>query len=216
MMASPFDIADQRQFSRNGDPAGLHVSVREFLRRPNLVGSAFPASRYLVEALLEPVDWTEARVVIEYGPGTGPLSRAILARMTHDSRLVAIDVSRRFTRHLRRTIDDPRLLAVTAPASTADIILENHGLGSADLIITGVPFSTMSAEEGARTLDTSARILQRQGTILAYQMRSTIAPLLAERFADVQTSYVWRNIPPCHLYWARCTRQTVAIEQGCR
>ncbi|MFD1104786.1 class I SAM-dependent methyltransferase [Sphingobium olei] len=206
-MATSFDISDKEGTSRNRDGGGLQVSIREFLRRPNLVGSAFPASRYLVKALLQPVDWMNARVVVEFGPGTGPLSRALLERMPRDSRLVAIDLSRRFTRHLRRTIEDSRLLAVPAPAASADLILEKHGLGSADLIVTGIPFSTMSAEEGARTLDTSARILQRRGALLAYQMRSTIAPLLAERFGGVETSYVWRNIPPCHIYRAERPRK---------
>lgn len=193
----------QRQNAPHEKAPWLQVSVREFLRRPKLVGSALPASRYLVEALLAPIDWANARVVVEYGPGTGPLSRALLARMPRDSRLVTIDVSPRFTRHLRRTINDPRLLAVTGCASSVQAVLENHGLRSADLIITGIPFSTMSPDEGGHILDTSAQVLKDEGILLAYQMRSTIAPMLAERFAEIQKSYVWRNIPPCHLYWAR-------------
>lgn len=202
-MASIFSASGQSQKANGDKVPGLNVSVREFLRRPKLVGSAFPASRHLVEALLAPIDCNNARVIVEYGPGTGPLSRAVLARMPLDSRLVAIDVSRHFTRHLRRTIDDRRLLAVTASASSAASILKEHGLGSADLIVTGIPFSTMSPEEGDYILDASARILHDEGTLLAYQMRSTIAPMLAGHFGKVRKSYVWRNIPPCHLYWAR-------------
>lgn len=193
----------QRQNAPHEEVSGLQVSVREFLRRPKLVGSAFPASRYLVDGLLESVDWANTRVVVEYGPGTGPLSRALLARMPRDSRLVTVDVSPHFTRHLRRTIADPRLLAVTGCASSAQAVLENHGLRAADLIITGIPFSTMSPDEGGHILDISAQVLKDEGTLLAYQMRSTIAPMLAERFAEIQKSYVWRNIPPCHLYRAR-------------
>jgi phospholipid N-methyltransferase len=181
----------------------LQVSVREFLCHPRLVGSAFPASRHLVKALLDEVEWDNKRIVIEYGPGTGPFSRAILARMPADGRLFAIDVNWRFACHLRQTIDDPRLLAVTASAASAAAILQEHGLGSADLIITGIPFSTISAVEGRQILDSSACLLQKEGILLAYQMRSTIAPMLCERFGEVRKSYVWRNIPPCHLYWAR-------------
>lgn len=202
-MATIIDASARRPYAPHEKAPGLQVSVREFLRRPKLVGSAFPASCYLVDALLEPVDWANARVVVEYGPGTGPFSRALLAKMPRDSRLVAIDVSPRFTRHLRRTIADPRLLAVTACASSVAEILEKHVLGSADLIITGIPFSTMSRDEGRRIIDISAQVLRDEGTFLAYQMRSTIAPMLAERFAETRKSYVWRNIPPCHLSWAR-------------
>lgn len=68
--------------------------------------------------------------------------------------------------------------------------------------MTGIPFSTMTKKAGARILDVSADVLQSDGQLLAYQMRSTIAPMLAQRFTDIKTSRVWRNLPPCHLYWA--------------
>ncbi|MFN3817853.1 class I SAM-dependent methyltransferase [Blastomonas sp.] len=200
-MASKFDA------HRSGDAASnasaLQVAIREFLREPRLVGSAFPASGVLVDRLLAPVDWSKARVVVEYGPGSGPLTRAMLSRMPRDSRLVAIDVSRDFTRHLRRTIDDPRLLAITDSAASVAAILADHRLGSADVIVTGIPFSTIPARTGSHILDLSAKVLADDGAVLAYQMRRAIAPMLKQRFAEVEKSFVWRNIPPCHLYWAR-------------
>ncbi|WP_017672735.1 methyltransferase domain-containing protein [Blastomonas sp. AAP53] len=202
-MATNYDAARLAGARSTGWRSALSVSTREFLNRPDLVGSAFPASRYLVDALLDPVDWSTARVVVEFGPGTGPLTRAMLRRMPADSRLVTLDVSPHFTRHLRRTIDDPRLLAITTSAASVRATLAKHELGSADLIVTGIPFSTMSPDEGAKVLDASAQVLHPNGELLAYQMRTAIAPLLAPRFDEVERSYVWRNIPPCHLYWAR-------------
>ncbi len=190
--------------------SNLPVSIMEFLKRPDLVGSAFPASKYLTDTLLEPIKWEKIRVVIEYGPGTGPVSRAILERMPWDGHLIAIDISPGFTRHLRDTIKDPRLLAITGCASSAPKFLEDQGFESADLIVTGIPFSTMSSEEGHRILDVSTQMLTDSGALLAYQMRSTVAPMLTERFRDIQKSYVWRNIPPCHLYWARMPRRNTA------
>lgn len=201
-MATNLDAARAAISGRAGLGSGLLVAAREFLREPSLVGSAFPASRHLVDALLDPVDWSNIRVVVEYGPGSGPLTRAMLDRMPRDSCLVAIDVSRHFTRHLRRTIQDTRLVPVTACAGSADAILARHRLGPADAIVTGIPFSTMSAQSAADILDVSARVLQDDGKLLAYQMRAAVAPLLAQRFATVDTARVWRNIPPCHLYWA--------------
>ncbi|WP_380871732.1 hypothetical protein ACFB49_26860 [Sphingomonas sp. DBB INV C78] len=183
--------------------SGLGLSIREFLREPRLVGSGFPASRYLVEKLLAPVDWSGVRLVVEFGPGTGPLTRALLAHMPRASRLVAIDVSDPFTAYLRRTIHDPRLMAVTGSAEDAAGLLKARGVGQADLIVTGIPFSTMSNIQADRIMDGSLQVLRQDGMFLAYQMRSAIAPLLHARFEYVRKSYEWRNIPPCHLYWAQ-------------
>ncbi len=191
--------------------SNFRQSFREFLKHPNLVGSAFPASRHLVDRLLAPVDWSRTKLAVEYGPGTGPLTRAILARMPADARLISLDVSSAFIRHLRRTISDPRLIAVAASASSIREIVERRGLGSADLIVTGVPFSTLPAREGGRIMRESANILGPNGLLLAYQMRTAIASLLTDHFANVRKSFVWRNIPPCHLYQARSPHKTRAL-----
>lgn len=206
-MATQFEA--DRKAGGKAAPTGsaLSVSLREFLRSPQLVGSAIPASRYLVDKLLAPVDWAQVKVAVEYGPGSGPLTRAMLARMPRDSQLVTLDVSPHFTRHLRRTIDDPRLLAITASASSVAEILASHGMGSADLIVTGIPFSTMSPHLGHQIMDASAKVLAPGGQLLAYQMRTAVAALLERRFGKVRKSFVWRNIPPCHLYWASQPQQ---------
>ena len=36
-----------------------------------MVGSVIPSSRVLIEKMLEPVDWANTRVFVEYGPGVG-------------------------------------------------------------------------------------------------------------------------------------------------
>jgi phospholipid N-methyltransferase len=178
------------------------VALREFLRSPSLVGSAFPASQHLIDALLAPFDWSTIRTVVEYGPGTGPITRAALARMQPDSRLLAIDVSAGFTRYLRQSIEDERLLAVRASAEEVESLLARFGLGKADIILTGLPFSTLEPGLGARIADASVAALEAGGVFAAYQMRRSIAELLKTRFDRVRSAREWRNIPPCHLYWA--------------
>lgn len=186
-----------------GKPSGLLLSLRQFFHEPLAIGSAFPASRHLVSRLLDPLDWARIRTVVEYGPGTGPLTRGALDRMSRSSRLLAMDVNADFTDYLRRTIADPRLIAVTASAASVREILAERGLGSADLIITGIPFSTLSPSERADVLDRSMEIMSPAGTFAAYQMRGTLGTDLARRVRQIRRSYVWWNIPPCRLYWAK-------------
>ena len=50
---------------------GQGMTMREFLRSPSGVGSAFPASAALVRAALDPVDFSAAHLVVEFGPGEG-------------------------------------------------------------------------------------------------------------------------------------------------
>lgn len=179
------------------------LTFREFMRDPLAVGSAFPASRFLVERMLAPIDWSRAATIIEYGPGTGIFTRALLARLPRDGRIVAIDTSRSFISHLRATTDDARLVAVTGSARNVRRIMAAQGLGKADCIISGLPFSTVTPGEAARIMDESCAMLAPGGAFLAYQMRKVVLRLLSRRFATVETGFEWRNMPPCHLYWAR-------------
>lgn len=178
------------------------ITAREFLRNPQDVGSAFPASRYLVDAVLDPVDFSAVRLVVEYGPGSGRFTRALLDRMHGDAQLVAIDVSPRFARHLRKTIPDSRLHARTGSAQMVGSILAKLGFDGADLIVTGIPFSTIKPSVGADIVRASAALLNPQGQMIAYQMRDAVGGLLSGTFARIERDRCWRNLPPCHIYRA--------------
>lgn len=181
----------------------LAIFLSEFLKEPAMVGSVLPSSHHMVNRLLEPVAWDRMHLVVEYGPGIGPLTRAALTRMRPDARLVALDTSAGFTRHLRTSISDPRLRPVTASAADVQMVLADEGFSRIDCVLSGVPFSTMPIETGAAIMDATCNLLRHDGFFVAYQVRDAIAPLLSARFAEVRKAKEWRNIPPCQLYWAR-------------
>lgn len=50
-----------------------------------MLGSVIPSSRYLIRQLLRDVQWDRIRVIVEFGPGVGTISREILERMRPDA-----------------------------------------------------------------------------------------------------------------------------------
>ncbi|WP_327753922.1 methyltransferase domain-containing protein (plasmid) [Sphingobium sp. SJ10-10] len=202
-MAASFEnrvVQDRLNESRG--PEFLALAFREFFKNPLAVGSAFPASRFLVDTMLSPVDWSRLNCVVEYGPGTGIFTRALLDRLPAHARLLAIDTSAAFIDHLREATPDRRLIAVSGSADAVLDIMADHGLDEADCILSGLPFSTLSRDRGEGLMGVSVRALAPEGLFLAYQMRQAVGPLLEGRFAQVATGFEWRNLPPCHLYWA--------------
>lgn len=183
-------------------PEFLALAFREFVRNPLAVGSAFPASRFLVDSMLAPVDWSRLSCVVEYGPGTGTFTHALLDRLPAYARVLAIDTSAAFIDHLRDATRDRRLIATVGSAGNVLKIMADHRLGKADCILSGLPFSTLPAERAERLMNASCRALAPDGLFLAYQMRKAVQPLLVRSFAQVAAGFEWRNLPPCHLYWA--------------
>jgi phospholipid N-methyltransferase len=201
-VASIFDPAQAASTRAFRGPQPL-LFARTFLRHPNMVGSAFPASRWMVERMLAPVDLSATRLFVEYGPGTGVFTRAVLDRLPARAIMLAVDTSRDFVAHLQMTLPDPRLRAVHGSAVDIARLLQDMRLPPADYILSGLPFSTVGDAQAEAIMAASRDALAPEGEFLAYQMRTAIRPLLERHIGPVHADFEWRNIPPCHLYRAR-------------
>lgn len=150
--------------------------------------------------IIEFSELDDARVVVELGPGTGGTTRALLRAMRPDARLLAIDLDPRFT-EIVAAIDDPRLIAHTGSAAELAAILEQHGMAAADVVISGIPFSTMPAEIGNAILEGVFDSLSPGGRFVAYQFRAEVARLAGPVFGDSRrASPVPLNIPPMRIW----------------
>src|SRR5205085_8374457 len=104
--------------------------LRGFLKNPVMVGSIIPSSRVLIDKMLDPVDWANTKLFVEYGPGVGTFTRPLLDRLSPDATLVTIDTNSEFTTYLKKSIEDPRLVAVTGSAADVEKILAERSLGA--------------------------------------------------------------------------------------
>jgi len=191
----------QRQRTRSNKSIDF---FRGFLKDPRQVGSVIPSSRFMERKIIEFSELDDARVVVELGPGTGGTTRALLRAMRPDARLLAIDLDSRFTA-IVAAIDDPRLIAHTGSAADLGAVLKQHGLLAADVVISGIPFSTMPAEIGSAILQGVYDSLADNGRFVAYQFRAEVARLADPVFGDSRRAApVPLNIPPMRIWqWTK-------------
>src|SRR5215510_4260621 len=114
-----------------------------FVKHPNMVGWMLPSSPFVVDAVLEQVDWEKARVIVEYGPGVGTFTTKVLKRMRPDATLIALEINSDFCRFLSDSFDDPRLHLVQESATEVQGVLTRLGFNHADCVISGIPFKTL-------------------------------------------------------------------------
>jgi phospholipid N-methyltransferase len=176
--------------------------LRGFLKHPVMVGSIIPSSRVLIEKMLKPVDWENTRVFVEYGPGVGTFTRPILEHLGPDATLVTIDTNPDFTRYLRESIDDPRLVAVHGSAAEVQKILEDRGLGQADYVLSGLPFSTLPPGVGDEIAAATSGVIRPGGAFLVYQFSPKVRDFIAPHFDRIDRGFEWINVPPAQLFWA--------------
>jgi phospholipid N-methyltransferase len=176
--------------------------LRGFLKNPVMVGSVIPSSRVLIDKMLDPVDWANTRLFVEYGPGVGTFTRPVLDRLAPDATLVTIDTNPEFTRYLKASIDDPRLVAVNGSAADVEKILADRELGSADYVLSGLPFSTLPAGVGDDIAEATANVIRPGGAFLVYQFSPKVLDFIRPHFAPIKRGFEWINVPPATLFWA--------------
>ncbi len=180
-------------------PDNRFAFLQGFLKRPREVGSIVPSSRFLERRIVRRAGVDRAKVIIELGPGTGGTTRALLRAMRPDARLIAIEINPRFVRLLQRD-GDPRLSVHQGSAADIATVLEREGFDHADLILSGIPFSTMTRRIGLEILRSVHDSLSTGGVFVAYQVRDRVEDLGSQLFGrgDVQTEIL--NMPPMRVY----------------
>ena len=198
-------LKGSRRLQRHRDrrsPSPQWQFLRGFLKNPVMVGSIIPSSRVLIDKMLSPVDWANTRLFVEYGPGVGTFTRPVLDKLAADARLVTIDTNPDFTRYLRDSIDDPRLIAVNGSAANVETILADHGLGYADYVLSGLPFSTLPAGVGEDIAEATSKVIRPGGAFLVYQFSPKVKDFIQPHFAPIRRGFEWINVPPATLFWA--------------
>lgn len=194
----------KRRGTRQGkaQPGPLRMFFREFLRHPVMVGSIIPSSNKLIGHMLSRTDWANTKLFVEYGPGVGTFSQAILDRLGPDGTYLAIDTNAEFIAYLRDRIHDPRFVAHHGSAADVREIIAALGHDHADYVLSGLPFSTLPPGIGPKIAHETYAALRPGGAFLVYQFSPKVKDFLDLAFANIDHAFEPVNIPPAQLYWA--------------
>src|ERR1700736_484566 len=196
-------VSNKQRISSRTRSGHALLFARNFFRHPRMLGSIVPSSRFLIKQLLEPVDWAQARVIVEYGPGVGSITTEILRRMRPDASLIAIETNPEFVSFLRSSAVDERLHVVEASAESVVEILRQHGHEKASYIISGIPFSTLPAPLRERIVRKTHSVLEPGGSFLVYQFSTRVLQDLRRIFRYVRRQFEPLNVLPAHLFFCR-------------
>jgi phosphatidylethanolamine/phosphatidyl-N-methylethanolamine N-methyltransferase len=173
--------------------------LQGFLERPKEVGSIIPSSRFLERRIVRAAGVSDANVLVELGPGTGGTTRALLRAMKPGAHLLSIEINPRFVALLQE-IDDPRLIVHHGSAADIDTTLGRYELPTPDVILSGIPFSTIARAAGRDILRSVHDALQPGGLFVAYQVRDRVESLGREVFGRARVQTEIFNVPPMRVY----------------
>jgi phosphatidylethanolamine/phosphatidyl-N-methylethanolamine N-methyltransferase len=179
------------------------LMLGRFVRSPRTVGAVAPSSRALAEEMVQGLDLSGPTNVVELGPGTGVVTRAIAERLGARAHALAIDVEPAFVAAIARRF--PRVEAICGSAADLPALLRERGMFPAAHIISGLPFASLSAEVTTSILNAVDESLEHGGTFTTFQYLNGYPTPLAKGFRRAMTErmgsdptrrVVWRNLPP--------------------
>ena len=193
--------------------------LTEFVAHPRWTGAVAASSAAFALAMTEKMELQRARTVVELGPGTGPITQAILSRLPSDGRLITVEINRRLAANLtRRYRDCPVDVVHGSAADLADFVD-----GPVDAVISGLPWPVMPELVQRRAWDAIGAVLSPGGRFatFAYLHAAWTPPArrlrkrLVATFGSVEQSpVVWRNAPPAFVH--RATMPLPASERTAR
>ena len=177
------------------------VFLQGFIEHPVMVGSIIPSSRFTIQKMLDPVNWPECKLFVEYGPGVGTFCRPVLERLPRDGTLIVIDTNPLYIDYLKATIADSRFFPVLGSAADVEAIIRAHGHDHADYVLSGLPFSTLPDGVGPAIAAATHRVLRPGGAFLVYQFSAKARDFMARHFTRIDQGFELLNILPCKLFW---------------
>ena len=165
--------------------------IKQFLLHPRRTGAIVPSSPDLAKAMLEPVNFKKAKQIVELGPGTGAFTNLILAKISPDAKLTAIELNKEFCKQLRR-IKDSRLTIVNDDAQN----ITKH-ITKADYVISGLPMNNFSVKEHEKVLEEIKKITK---CYIQFHYTPMAEKYIKKFFKIENKKTVIKNIPPATVY----------------
>lgn len=168
----------------------------QFAKYPGMVGSIVPSSRFLTKRMLSPIDWNDARVVIELGCGTGVITKEIMRHYQDQAQVFLFEKNDHFRSLLSQRYPH---LSIYEDAQTLDQVLQSKNQ-QADVIISSLPFSNFSDKKQESILQAVQRGLKDHGLFITYQYSLQMKRKLELCFSNMSVHQEWINIPPAWVY----------------
>ena len=124
--------------------------IRSWIDKPIRTGAVMPSSKALARAMARAVDPQAPGPVIELGPGTGPVTAALVERGVDPSRLVLVEFNPDFCRLLRTRY--PTATVIQGDAYRLRRLVETTLKEPAAAIVSGLPLLTKPLRTRLRLL----------------------------------------------------------------
>ena len=172
--------------------------LKMFIKQPKVNASITPSSKRAARGMVRGLKMGEMKFVVELGPGTGVFTDILAERLPSDCKILLIELEEGYIEPLQNKYDN-RFEVVKTSACELGCLLEERGIKSVDLIISGLPYNMPS--EVKEKLQSTLLKLTNQGTCMRW---FTYFPWAMKKhyqqFKLRKACFIMWNFPPMWIY----------------
>jgi phosphatidylethanolamine/phosphatidyl-N-methylethanolamine N-methyltransferase len=176
--------------------------LKNWVESPLKLGAVTPSSVFLARAMAARVDPAIPGPIVEIGPGTGPVTQALVDCGIAEERLILVEFNPDFCVMLRKRF--PKALIVEGDAYALDVTLRGILNEPAAAIVSSLPLTTRKMPERLALIDRAFAMMQAGAPFVqfTYAMVSPIPVKRAQVMAKV-SDWILRNLPPARVWTYR-------------
>lgn len=175
--------------------------LKSWLENPLKTGAVAPSGKILAQRMAAVIDPRAPGPVIELGPGTGPVTQALLQRGVPPERLFLIEYSKDFARLLRERF--PGVTVIEGDAYALDETLEGHVNPPFMAIVSSLPLLTRPEPQRSKLLQTAFNLMVPGGPFVQFTYMNNSPVPLTGGFEATVSRRIWKNLPPARIWTYR-------------
>ena len=171
--------------------------ISSFLKNPKEIGAIVPSSPLLGKAMASFIPEKESVFVVELGPGTGPITKAMLKGPLREQDLLCLEQCAEMVSYLRGRF--PAVNVIEGDACKMSELLGSKS-GKVDCVVSSLPLKSIPDHIVDEIIEQIALSLSPDGVVVqfTYDLRPWRSPLL-KKFERVKSKMVIGNIPPARV-----------------
>ena len=173
--------------------------LRSWLERPLTVGAVTPSGKALARTMASYVDPRIPGPVIELGPGTGPVTDALIGRGIEQERLILIEFNPEFCQLLKRRF--PKATIVQGDAYDLKETLSGILKEPAAATVSSLPLFTKPMDQRLDLLEIAQAMMHPSAPFIQFTY-AVVPPIPArsEAYEARASNRIWRNLPPARVW----------------
>ena len=194
--------------SRNNPVQESLIEQARFMRawfdNPATTGAVSPSGRFLARSMAARVDPQDEGLVVELGPGTGPVTQALIARGIAEERLVLVEYDADFCQLLAQRF--PRAKVIQGDARHLSDTLADKIDAPVAAVVSSLPLLNLPDAQRLALLEEAFALMGGKGRFVQFTY-GVISPMPRDpkdcasvAFTAQASAPVWLNLPPARVW----------------